>query len=629
MVCLCRWECSLSLWVRRFAQQTVELPVVNLIPPKLKPTDRVDIPRCDFCRAYVNPFIEFLEGGKKFQCNICDRVQLVPSTYFQPLEAGGLRRNFESSPELFSGSVEFLANEDYASRGPKEPTYFFVVEISRSATAALVPAYALAAIKELLRSARLNGERNATFGIAFLDAQLHLLQIRNKQPLLVTLNAASFPNNHKIPAERFLTYLDSLQEAEIDAVFDKLSPAIGFSNSELSLQSLEDSLRYVTEIVAGQGGKVSVILGGEESFPPKGADGDPSKRSYFSANDQCMARIAAYMHQWLISMDLYVFGHGKYKNLASLAEGVRMGGGDSCYYPVASQTELHKFYNELIFNCSKIMSWESVFRIRCNTGWKKRAFSNYYGSVGNDLMRPEQVDENYSVFFLFEEEDKTSENKPKVGKDTFYIQTSLLYTNSKRQRMIRVHNYCLPISSRLKKVYEAMDYQAVTSALVRQSAADFLESKPLPDMQIDLVNRMKKLFAGISQSTSPDFQVENLPYLTVAFLGVLKSDALLAKYINNFKGNSVDIVSQQRTLINRVSYDVIFKMMNPTLLNLAGLGSETCITQDEQFVFPPSLRLNQESLEAEHVPLALLDDGLSLHLYILEFAYQPRLGQVS
>lgn len=195
--------------------------------------------------------------------------------------------------------------------------------------------------------------------------------------------------------------------------------------------------------------------------------------------------------------------------------------------------------------------------------------------------------------------------------------------------MIRVHNYCLPISSRLKKVYEAMDYQAVTSALVRQSAADFLESKPLPDMQIDLVNRMKKLFAGISQSTSPDFQVENLPYLTVAFLGVLKSDALLAKYINNFKGNSVDIVSQQRTLINRVSYDVIFKMMNPTLLNLAGLGSETCITQDEQFVFPPSLRLNQESLEAEHVPLALLDDGLSLHLYILEFPYQPRLGQIS
>lgn len=512
--------------------QVGELPLLNLIPPKEKPTDRVDIPRCDVCRAYVNPFFEFLEGGRKFRCNICDAINNVPPTYFKPLDQNGLRVNFDSSPELFTGSVEFLANEDYASRLPKDPTYFFVIDISKSSCNALVPTYTLAAIKELLRSNRLNGEKNACFGIAFIDTQLHLLQLRNKSPTLVTLDPTT-TQPYRLPADRFLIFLDFLTPQEIDTILDGLIPVTGFSNHEMSLQCLEDGLKYVTELMASQGGKLSLILGGEESFPPKIPEGDQSKRSYFNANDQAIARAASEMHKWLIAMDLYVFGQNRYKNLASLAEGIRMGGGESCYYTGITQTDLTRFYNELIFNCSKPMTWESVFRLRCNSGWRKRAIGNQYGSVGNDLLRPEQVDENYSVLFLFEDESKTAEKKGRAGKDLFYIQTSLLYTNAKRQRTIRVHNYCIPLTNQLKKTYEALDYQATSAALLRISMQDFPENKPLGDMQIDLANHMKKMFSGISMNTSSEFQAEVLPYLTVAFLGILKSDVLLAKYVNN------------------------------------------------------------------------------------------------
>lgn len=59
-------------------------------------------------------------------------------------------------------------------------------------------------------------------------------------------------------------------------------------------------------------------------------------------------------------------------------------------------------------------------------------------------------------------------------------------------------------------------------------------------------------------------------------------------------------------------------MINPTLLNLNGLGTTCAITQLDNFVFPPSIRLNRESVESEKVALALLDDGVSLNLYLLE-----------
>ena len=45
----------------------------------------------------------------------------------------------------------------------------------------------------------------------------------------------------------------------------------------------------------------------------------------------------------------------------------------------------------------------------------------------------------------------------------------------------------------------------------------------LVDLQIELVNEIKKYFTGTAMNTSDDFQINTLPYIALGFLGLLKN----------------------------------------------------------------------------------------------------------
>lgn len=54
-------------------------------------------PRCANCNAYVNPFVRWIDAGKRFVCNICGAVNDTPAPYFCALDESG-RRTGESGP---------------------------------------------------------------------------------------------------------------------------------------------------------------------------------------------------------------------------------------------------------------------------------------------------------------------------------------------------------------------------------------------------------------------------------------------------------------------------------------------------------------------------------------------------
>lgn len=101
------------------------LPLALLIQPLAKqkeeeePVPVLDFgemgpPRCRRCRTYINPFMTFVQGGGRFQCNMClFPNNEVTSEYYSPVDMAGFRVDRNQRPELTKGTVEFVVPKEY------------------------------------------------------------------------------------------------------------------------------------------------------------------------------------------------------------------------------------------------------------------------------------------------------------------------------------------------------------------------------------------------------------------------------------------------------------------------------------------------------------------------------------
>lgn len=68
------------------------------------------IVRCRECRAYVNPFIKFIDNGTRWICNFCQIDNSTEAYYYSPTDSEGVRNDINERPELYSGSVDLVAS---------------------------------------------------------------------------------------------------------------------------------------------------------------------------------------------------------------------------------------------------------------------------------------------------------------------------------------------------------------------------------------------------------------------------------------------------------------------------------------------------------------------------------------
>lgn len=101
-------QLPLAIIIQPFAQQRPEeaaIPIVECGPS--------GPPRCKRCRAYINPWAIFVEGGQKWSCNLCGASTEVATDYFCNLDMSGRRVDFEQRLELSRGTVEFKVPKEY------------------------------------------------------------------------------------------------------------------------------------------------------------------------------------------------------------------------------------------------------------------------------------------------------------------------------------------------------------------------------------------------------------------------------------------------------------------------------------------------------------------------------------
>ncbi|MFQ6639812.1 hypothetical protein Gotur_016722, partial [Gossypium turneri] len=106
--------------------------------------------RCSRCKGYINPFMKFIDQGRKFICNLCGFTDDTPRDYHCNLGPDGRRRDADERPELCRGTVEFVASKEYMVRDPMPAVYFFLIDVSMNAVQTGATAAACSAINQVI-----------------------------------------------------------------------------------------------------------------------------------------------------------------------------------------------------------------------------------------------------------------------------------------------------------------------------------------------------------------------------------------------------------------------------------------------------------------------------------------------
>jgi protein transport protein SEC24 len=139
------------------------------------------------CKAYINPFMRFIDQGSRFVCNLCGHTSETPQAYQCNLGPDGRRRDADSRPELSRGTIEFVAPKEYQVRPPMPPVFFFLIDVSMTAVSSGAVAAACSAVNHAL--ADLGEGPQTRVGIATFDSTIHFYNL-NKELQMVCFSPA-------------------------------------------------------------------------------------------------------------------------------------------------------------------------------------------------------------------------------------------------------------------------------------------------------------------------------------------------------------------------------------------------------------------------------------------------------
>jgi len=143
------------------------------------------IVRCRDCRAYINPFVKFIDNGSRWICNFCRLDNVTESYYFSQMDPQtGQRADFNSRPELYSGSIDFLASPEYMNRPPMPPTFIFLFDVSQQSVESGYLTQATTTIKGIIEEGTLPGDKRTRVAFLAFDKNLYYFNLRStlKQP---------------------------------------------------------------------------------------------------------------------------------------------------------------------------------------------------------------------------------------------------------------------------------------------------------------------------------------------------------------------------------------------------------------------------------------------------------------
>ncbi len=534
-----RWHLPYGAIVHPLAETGGPVPIAN--------AGHTTIVRCKRCRTYMNPFMVWMDGGRRYSCNVCQMVNECPVDYFCALDGSGKRLDHDQRPELGSGAVEYLAPAEYMVRAPMPPTFVFLIDVSfASASSGMIQA-ACDAIKANLGS--LPGDDRTRVAVITFDKSIHFYNMRAglENPQMMVVGEIDDP---------FVPLPDELlvNLAESRGLVEKLLDSIpkSFAHTQIVDSAMGPALQAAFLVMNHVGGKLVVFQTGAPSAgigKIKARDnpamyGTDREYTLRCPDDPFYKRFSAEASRFQICIDVYA-GGSVYQDLPSLGALCKYTGGQMYYYPgFTKDKDGRKLHAELKRNVSREIAWESVMRIRCSKGLR---ISNFFGTFfvrSTDLLALPacDADKTFAVEITHEETLVTGQSS--------FLQAALLYTSSQGERRIRVLTMSVPIVPDLIDLYKACDTGCTAALMAKISVEKALSAKlevvrsGIQGSLVAALREYRMLHMRGTAAPHPGSMVlpERLKSLPVMALGLMKSSAL--------RGGGRDVNTDERAAVS-------------------------------------------------------------------------------
>jgi len=353
----------LGVVVQPLAETGVEVPVVNF--------GALGVVRCEFCRAYINPYVQFTDGGSRWVCNMCNKPNNVPSPYFSPLDQTGRRTDLAQRPELYSSIVEVVAPSEYMMRQPMPPTYVFLLDVSRSAVESGMLRVACDTIASCLDA--LPGGERTMIGFLTVDSAIHFYSLRStaKQPQMLVITELE---DIFLPAPQDLLVNLRDSRAQVDTLLRSLRVMHGKTqNVEVAFGPAIDA---AVQLSGSIGGKLIAFLSGLPSLGVGRLANRDDARAAGTKNELPLLNPASDLYKarsvrmtkFQLSVDVF-FAANSYVDVATIAELSRHTSGQIYHYSsFHADYDGPKFSEDLRRCLTRSTGWEAVIRVRATLG---------------------------------------------------------------------------------------------------------------------------------------------------------------------------------------------------------------------------------------------------------------------
>lgn len=588
----------------------------NERPPPIIDLGPMGPVRCQRCKAYMCPFMEFQDGGRRFKCPFCHASTAVEEGYFAHLDHTGRRTDIQHRPELFLGTYEFVATKPYCKNGvaPKEPAFLFMLDVSYNAISnGLVEVFCrnLERILESLPKELGASSSSIHIGFATYDQSIHFYDLSaTGAPRMLVVGDLS---------DVFVPLVDGLlqpYDVARPTLVELLSKIPGlFAQSRLTETCLGPVIQAGLDALksADRTGKLLVFNTSLPQFeaPGKlknrddrkllGTDKEktiltPQVELYTKLGEECVKSGCA--------VDLFLFPNS-YTDVATLSQLTAVTGGSLFkyqYFEAAKDSE--RFLRDLYQNVGRQIAFDVMVRVRTSTGIRPTEFLGSFFMDNSTDLQMAAVDQEKAFFAEVKHDDKLAEGSA-------FIQAAVLFTSVSGQRRLRIINIALPVSADYSALYRLADQDTLIAYLLKFSVR-LSREKGIKEVKEALAARCAQILATYREKCSEQAPLgqlilpESLKLLPLFVNSIIKNDA-----ISGGSEMTVDDKSWMQEQIRGMRVENSLPLIYPRVYAVSDLT-----VQDGETETPPLKQIRASSEYLETNKAYLVDNGQILFVWV-------------